>query len=84
MEPEFWYICPIWFIPSTLLWCCLMAFCEHIKLSEKLSQKHLWHKRRVEKWIGRIVAVISLVVILIVLILISVIFRFNLLSWEPM
>lgn len=82
MEPDFWYMCPIWFIPAFIMWACLNALCDYCNLAERLSQKYGWRKRHIEKWQERITGAISLVVTLIIIIAISELIGFDLLNWE--
>ena len=83
-DADFWHLCPILFIPSSLIWCLLDSLCEKKKLDERIANKHGWHKRTVMKWIHAITGVIGFVVALFFIIFVSVLLRFNLLSWEPM
>lgn len=83
MEPECWYLCPIWFIPSALLWAGLCVLCEHYYIYDKLSYYFKWKKQKVEKWLNRILGVVSLLLTAIILFAISYIIGFDLLNWEP-
>ncbi len=82
MEPEFWYICPILFIPAAILWACINELCDHYHLSERLSKRFGWQKRSVQKWLERITGCVSLIVTLVIIIAISVLIGFDLLNWE--
>ena len=82
MMPEHWYICPIWFIPSFFLWACLFGLCDHYHITERLSKRYGWRKRKVQKWLGRILGAISLIVTLAILTVISGLIGFDLLNWE--
>lgn len=84
-DAEFWYVCPILFVPASLIWALLDMFCEKKKLDEVIANKHGWNKRVViMKWIRGITGIIGFVIALILIILVSLLLRFNLLSWEPM
>lgn len=82
MGPEFWYMCPIWFIPAFVLWACLNGLCDRYHLSDRLSKRYGWRKKSVQKWQERITGVVSLVVTLIIIIVVSVMIGFDLLNWE--
>lgn len=82
MEPEFWYICPIWFIPAFIMWACLNGLCDHYYLADRLAKRYGWSKQRVQKWQERITGFISLGGTLVVIIAISVAVGFDLLNWE--
>lgn len=79
-----WAICPIWFIPATLLAACIEALCDYFHLSERLIKRYGWQKHEVRRWLRRIIAGISLIVTLLIIIAISILLKFNLLKWEPM
>ena len=83
-DAEFWYICPILFIPSALIWSLLDMFCEKKKLDEIISNKYGWNKRAVMKWIHTITGIIGFVIALAMIILVSLLLGFNLISWETM
>lgn len=83
-DAEFWYVCPILFIPASLIWALLDIFCEKRKLDETIANKCGWNNRVVMKWIHGITAIIGYVIALVMIILASLLLRFNLLSWEPM
>lgn len=82
MEPEFWYMCPIWFIPAFILWVCLNGLCDKYRLSDRLSKRYGWPMRLVKKWQERITGAVSLVVSLLMIITVSVLIGFDLLNWE--
>ena len=83
MEPECWYLCPIWFIPSAFLWASLCALCEHFHICDWFSTKFNWEYKTVEKWMYRLLGLISLLLILIILCVVSYLIKFDLLNWEP-
>ena len=83
-DAEFWYMCPILFIPSSLIWVLLDTACENRKLDEKIANRFGWNKRTVMRWIHGITGIIGFVIALTLIILVSLLLRFNLLSWEPM
>lgn len=82
MEPEFWYICPIWFIPSSVLWFSLNHFCDKYCFAERFSKRFGWPINLVKKILGWITGGISLVFILIIVIVISLLIGFDLLNWQ--
>ena len=82
MEPEFWYMCPIWFIPAFILWASLNGLSDRYHLPDRLSKRYGWRKRSVQKWQEWITGVVSLVVTLIIIIAVSVMIGFDLLNWE--
>ena len=81
---DFWYICPILFIPASLIWALLDTFCEKKKLDEVIANKRGWDKRVVMKWIHGITGIIGFVIALVLIILVSLLLKFDLLFWEPM
>ena len=83
-DAEFWYVCPILFIPASLIWALLDMFCEKRKLDETIANKCGWKKRRVMKWIHCLTAIIGFLIAFALILLVSLLLRFNLLSWEPM
>ena len=82
MEPEFWYICPIWFIPSFFLWACLNALCDHFCLSDRISDRYGWRKRTVKKWQEWITGILSLVVTFLIIVEVSILIGFDLMGWK--
>lgn len=82
MRPEFWYMCPIWFIPAFFLWACLNVLCNHFRITDRLAERFGWKKRTLQKWQERITGAVSLITTLVVLIVISQLIGFDLLNWE--
>lgn len=84
MGSEFWYMCPIWFIPASCLWTWLNIICDDHCLTDCLSKRFGWRKRDIEKWQMCITGVVAYVGSLAIIILISILIGFDLLNWEPM
>ena len=82
MEPEFWYICPLWFIPAFMLWACLNGLCNHYNLTERLSKRYGWKKNVVQKWQERITGAVSLIGTFLIIISISALIGFDILNWK--
>lgn len=81
---DFWYMCPIWLIPASIIWVLLDYACDKKKLDEIIAKKYGWKKRIVMKWIHLITGTIAYVFSLAFIILLSLLLRFDLLNWEPM
>lgn len=84
MEPEFWYICPIFFIPAAFLRAVISVFCEDHHVSDRIAKRYGWQKRTVQKWQEGIAGAISLVVTFVILLAVSYLLKFDLLNWEKM
>ena len=70
MEPEFWYICPMFFIPAAILRACINVFCEDHHISDRIAMRYGWNKHTVQKLQERIAGVISLCVTFLILIVV--------------
>ena len=81
---DFWYMCPIWFIPASIIWVLLDYACEKKSLDERLSKRYGLSKRKAMKWIHFITGIVGFLTAFALILLISLILRFNLLAWEPL
>ena len=82
MDPDFWYVCPIWFISAFIIQVGLNLLCDLIGIPDRLSKRFGWRKRTVEKWQRWITGAVSLVVALFVIAAISSLIGFDLMNWE--
>ena len=62
-DSDFWYICPVWFIPAGFLWAALEILWDKFGLLDKLCNRFPCHgKNRVRKWIHGVTGVISYII----------------------
>lgn len=76
-----WEACPVFFIPSAVLWVCLVAVCERFRFADWLATRFHLTERNAKKWLNRICVIVSFVLVTIILFVISILWHINLFSW---
>lgn len=83
-DSDFWYVCPILFIPATLIWVVLDSFFDRFSFVEKIVKKFGWNHSTAKKWAHIFSGIISHLLTILTEIIISILIGFNLFSWEWM
>jgi len=61
-DADFWWICPAFFIPQSIIWLSLDTLLDYFRISKRIANKMKWNERTVSKWLHGINYILSYII----------------------